>query len=392
VSSPKDTIPNNWKTVYGQSAWEYDSTRQQWYYFSYLPEYPDLNLNNPEVLNKLDAILRFWLEKGVDGFNLVGLQRLLELNDTTKTESKEGEHTVDLPGNLDLVKRWRNIIDKYSDKPGREKALFGYVKADKNTTVDYSEAGIHVVSTDALIDLNLEPACDSDCLERNVARLTENKYHKGWIVGNEKTSRFGSRVPDAGLKKVYQVLHFLMPGTAIVYYGDEIAMTNGSVPNSKTVDPAAKRGLSSCDPYRTPMLWNNDENAGFCLEDVTPWLPVNADYSKDNVQFNSAHLNGFTILESFKALVKLRGSESFQWGETNFNVDGDIMYFTRKAEGFPGFLVAINRGKTASYNFASIADMMTLVYNSENTNVEEQFSMKDQHVAFKAGQIYVFQY
>jgi hypothetical protein len=68
------------------------------------------------------------------------------------------------------------------------------------------------------------------------------------------------------------------------------------------------------------------------------------------------------------------------------------MYFTRKAEGFPGFLVAINRGKTASYNFASIADMMTLVYNSENTNFEEQFSMTDQHVAFKAGQIYVFQY
>ena len=64
-------------------------------------------------------------------------------------------------------------------------------------------------------------------------------------VGNEKTSRFGSRVPDAGLRKVYQVLHFLMPGTAIVYYGDEIAMTNGSVPNSKTVDPAAKHGLVS---------------------------------------------------------------------------------------------------------------------------------------------------
>ena len=66
------------------------------------------------------------------------------------------------------------------------RALFGYVKADKNTTVDYSEAGIHVVSTDALLDLNLEPACDSDCLERNVARLTENKYHKGWIVSLSK--------------------------------------------------------------------------------------------------------------------------------------------------------------------------------------------------------------
>ena len=64
-------------------------------------------------------------------------------------------------------------------------------------------------------------------------------------VGNEKTSRFGSRVPDAGLRKVYQVLHFLMPGTAIVYYGDEIAMADGSLADFNTVDPAAKYGLVS---------------------------------------------------------------------------------------------------------------------------------------------------
>jgi len=389
VDGSNTTAPNNWKTVHGESAWAYDGTRKQWYYFSYLPEYPDLNLNNTKVLAALDGILRFWLDKGVDGFNIEGLQRLVEKEDASKNEGFVGEFTVDQPGNLDLVKRWREIVNKYSDKPGRERALFGHVKAAGNNTDDYHKAGIQILASDALIDIDLSKSAS---LETDLKEATETKYRNGWMIGNEDVSRFGSREGDAASQKVYQVFMLLLQGTPIVYYGDEIAMVNGVVPKAAEMDVATKYGQPSRDPYRTPMLWNNKANAGFCAEGVSPWLPVNADYSKDNVQFNSAHLNGFSILESFKALVKLREGESFQWGVTDVKVDGDIVYFTRKADGFPGYLVVINRGRAASYSFGGVGDLMTMVYNSANTDIDKQFSMKAKHLALMENHVYIFQY
>ncbi|KAL4238866.1 hypothetical protein ACF0H5_003573 [Mactra antiquata] len=387
---PATNPPNDWVTEYNLPAWTYDSTRKQWYYHSYLPDYPDLNLRNDEVVKELDSVLRFWLDKGVDGFAIQGLQRMVEMNDTSQSETMEGELTVDQPGNLDLVKRWRKIINSYSDKPGRERVLIAHVEANGNNTEDYYDAGIHIVLTDGLLDVD-PITCDQTCLNEKLATLVGDGRWKGWMVDNEKSSRFGSKV-DETLQKAWQALHLLLPGTAVVYYGDEIGMKNGGVSPGKIVDPLNALNQRSRDPYRTPMLWNSEKNAGFCAPDVTPWLPINSD-DGNTVEYNNAHMVGYTTYKSFKDLAKLRQHESFQFGKTEVKLmNEDILYFTRKAEGFPGFLVAINRGgKTAG--FTDVAEKLTLLYDSTGAHsVPEVFNTKEAPIGFNDGEVYVFQY
>lgn len=390
-SNPTKNPPNNWVTVYNKPAWTYDATRGQWYYHSYLPDYPDLNLRNEMVLSKMDDVLKFWLDKGVDGFTIQGLQRLVESNDT-KNEAIKGESTVDQPENMELVKRWRNIVNSYSNKPGRERALFADVMKKGNNTDEYYKAGLHIVMSHAL--LNVDPgACDQECLKDRLVMATADGHWNGWMVDNENNPRFGSLVSDT-LQKAWQVLHLLLPGTPFVYYGDEIAMTNGVVSSSLIKDPVATQlGQPSRDPYRTPMLWSNGINAGFSVNGTTPWLPVNGDSISKNVEFNSAHLVGYTALRSFKDLVSLRSKESFQFGNIEMGVlHDDILYFTRKATGFPSYLVAINRGaKTAA--FGSIASKLTLRYDSSGAdNVGKVYDTSVAPIGFSDGEVYVFEF
>jgi len=191
----------------------------------------------------------------------------------------------------------------------------------------------------------------------------------------------------------------------MIYYGDEIAMLNGVVGANATEDPLAKLGQPSRDPFRTPMLWNNGENAGFCAKNVTPWLPVNAEYKSANVEYNNGYMVGYTALNSFKDLAALRSKESFQWGPVKFELlNKDVMYFTRKAEGFPGYVVVINRGGKSSYSFASIAEKLTMVYDSagslqdSKTGVSKTtdlpvYNTKERHIGFtEEGEVYVFKY
>lgn len=385
------TPPNNWVTVYNTPAWTYSDIRKQWYYHSYLPEYPDLNLQDEEVLNNLDGVLKFWLEKGVDGFAVQGIQRLIELNDTAKDELLTGEFTVDQAGNLDLVKRWRAITDSYSDKPGRERVLVTTISELGNNTAEYYKAGIHIVMSEALVNVDL--SCDQSCMKDRVMNARKSGVRRGWQVDNENSPRFASVVSEQ-LQKAWQVFHLLLPGTAFVYYGDEIAMKNGVVDALQTKDPVAELpGQTSRDPFRTPMLWSPGDNAGFCAKNVTPWLPVNQDYMANNVEFNSAHLVGYTILDSFKDLVGLRSKESFQFGKFEMNIlNDDILYFTRKAEGFPGYLVAINRGARTA-GFKDVADKLTLVYDSSGPdNVGQVFDTSMNPIGFSDGEVYVFEY
>ncbi|XP_045167927.2 probable maltase [Mercenaria mercenaria] len=390
-SDPTVNPPNNWVTAYGSPAWTYSTARKEWYYHSYLPEYPDLNLRDEDVLSNVDGILKFWLDKGVDGFAVQGLQRLVESNDTSMDEGSVGEHTVDQPENQELVKRWRGIINSYSDKPGRERTLIAKIVEKGNNTAEYYKAGIHILISDALV--NVDPlTCDQQCMKNKLMSANEDGLWRGWQLDNENSSRFGSVVSE-DLQKAWQAFHLLLPGTAFVYYGDEIAMKNGVVGASDTKDPLARvSGQTSRDPYRTPMLWSTGDNAGFCAKNVTPWLPINADYMNNNVEFNRAHLVGYTVLNSFEDLVKLRSKESLQFGKFEMKIFNDILYFTRKAEGFPGYLVAINRGaKTAG--FSDVADKLTLLYDSAGTdNVGTVLDTKAAPIGFTDGEVYVFEY
>lgn len=378
--------PNNWVTADNQPAWTYSNVRKQWYYHSSSLKYPELNLRNETVLAELDGILRFWFEKGVDGFAVQGLQHLVEGNDTLLNENTAGQHTMDQADNLNLVKRWRAIADSFSDKPGRERVLIGMVSGTTNITTEYKNAGIHITISDVLVATS--SSCDNTCIVEKLVSATEDSNGwRGWMLDNENTERYATKWNEAK-QKAWQVFHLLLPGTPIVYYGDEIAMTNGNVAANQKKDPLGKR-----DEYRTPMLWSRKENAGFCAADIAPWLPVNADYQSTSVEYNMAHLLPYSTLESFQDLVNLRKKEAFQFGSVEFKTySKDILYFIRKAKGFPSYLVVMNNGAKTT-GFDDIAETLTLVFDSKRQlKTPETFNLKEAPLGFNDGEIYVFEY
>ena len=112
------------------------------------------------------------------------------------------------------------------------------------------------------------------------------------------------------------------------------------------------------------------------------------------LQFNTAHKIGYSMLQSFKDLMKLRTEESFQFGALHIdNMHSDILYFTRKAPGFPGYLVTINMGRKSAYSFSHISKSLTLVYHSDGGEVGEALNTESKPIGFnREGEVYVFAY
>lgn len=395
---------NNWLSVYGGSAWTKDTVRGQCYYHTYLPDEPDLNLNNEEVTKELEDILRFWLGKGVDGFNIVGAQYLTEdpsFNDEPSSgtgsagdyNSLDHKYTAHQNGSLQLIKYWRGILDSYATKPGKEKMLLVSVGADANTTKLYYANGANIV-TETLSTSNAQ-----DILSVIEAASEDPTHRRGWMLSNQDSSRIATVVTKTKVKAM-MALQMLLPGTSINYYGNEIGMEDGVVSFSQTKDPIGiKKGYLdyqevSRDPFRTPMLWTPSNKAGFTKEKFVPWLPI-TNPGATNVESQEAKFRKHDDLSVFKQLVTLRGEESFQWGIVKAGVvANDVVWFTRKAEGFPGYLVVMNLGSSdITSKFYDIADIPPAVDVAFHSSVDSGDSIeldkqavylpKDTVIAFK---------
>lgn len=400
---------NNWLSVYGGSAWTKDDVRGECYYHTYLPEEPDLNLNNEDVKKELEDILRFWLGKGVDGFNIVGAQYLIE-DSTFPNEPLSGtgsagnydyldhKYTTHQNGSLELIKYWRGVMDSYATKPGKEKLLLVSVGKDANKTKMYygsnGKNGANIVTE------NLSTANPQDILSVIEAAADDSTHRRGWMLSNQDSSRVATVVTKTKVKAM-MALQMLLPGTPINYYGNEIGMEDGIVTFSQTKDPVAiKKGhinfqRVSRDPYRTPMLWTPSAKAGFTMETFTPWLPI-TNPSETNVQSQEAKFRKHDDLNAFKKLVTLRGEESFQWGVVKAGViANDVVWFTRKADGFPGYLVVMNLGNaditSKFYDTADIPPAVNVAFHSTEDS-GDSIELDKQAVYLPKDTVIVFKY
>jgi len=168
-----------------------------------------------------------------------------------------------------------------------------------------------------------------------------------WMLGDSDTTRVATRV-GADKVNIVNMLQLLLPGTAVVYYGNELGMVNGDVSfdlgqdKQPGWDEATYLRLSR-DNFRTPMQWDGSANAGFT--NGSAWLPVPANHDLLGVKAQRAAGMGTSHIEVFEQLVTLRSEPSFLWGELIWNkVDDDVVAFVRKAEGFPSFLAILNFG------------------------------------------------
>ncbi|XP_076441951.1 amino acid transporter heavy chain SLC3A1-like [Babylonia areolata] len=356
--------PNAWEREDGSGKmWVWNSERQQ-YYLSQFDGTADLNLTNENVIEEFKKIMQFWAGQGISGFHINDLEYLTENPDHTTSlpASTETKHYAE---NVDVVDALRGIVDGLDNKPGREKLLVGTVRgADSDKLWLYNggtgRRGLHVVSV-VLDDLDRHISA-RDLQARLEPYVNSSTTH--WIGWRLSSSSPGSQrvFNRVGMKRmtIAHALQMLLPGSALPYYGDELAMEDGPQDDKRTV---------------SPMQWSKGKNAGF-TQATTPWLPLSNSYTSQNVNSMTAQLRDHSVMKTFKSLTALRTTEdSLLFGHTMFCSTDNLLIFARHAPGFDSFLVVANLGPTTAHRFgssecASGRKTGKLVFHSHNSEHE----------------------
>lgn len=346
------SCPNNWLSVFGGPAWEWDETTGQYYYHAFLKEQPDLNWRNPEVQEAMLNVMRFWLDKGVDGFRVDVMWHMIKddqfrdnpINPDYQQHMATYEqllpvYSTDQPEVHDIVTRMRRVLDEYP-----ERMMIGEIYLPIHKLVTYygvDNSGAHLPFNFMLISMLWDARHIAAAIDEYEGALPDNGW-PNWVLGNHDQPRITSRV---GIQqaRVAAMLLLTLRGTPTVYYGDEIGMRDVPIPFVEVQDP---QGLNmpdknlSRDPSRTPMQWSNDENAGFT--ESKPWLRVDKAYSRQNVQLQKD--DPYSMLCLYRRLIQLRQSEpALMTGNyTPVYSDHQVFAFKRSAENSPHFLIVLN--------------------------------------------------
>ena len=346
--------PTNWLSCFGGSAWEYDPNTQQYYYHAFLREQPDLNWRNPEVMDAMLDILRFWLERGVDGFRIDVLWHLLkdeQLRDNPPNPSWcEGMdpyqkliplYTTDHSEIHAAISRLRGLVDAYP-----ERVLIGEIYLPIERLVRYygaAQDGVHLPFNFQLLLVNWHARDIVRIISDYEAALPEHGW-PNWVLGNHDRPRIATRVGQLQARLAAMLL-LTLRGTPTLYYGDELGMTDVIIPPHRARDPLERnvpgRGLGR-DPQRTPMQWNNQKNAGFSTGE--PWLPLASDYHQVNVEAQRDAPD--SMLTFYHRLIEIRREEAtLSVGRFELlEVDGGLIAYLRR-EGQSAFLVVLNLGQ-----------------------------------------------
>jgi alpha-glucosidase len=317
--APGGGPPNNWLSNFGGSAWTFHAATGQYYYHAFLKEQPDLNWRNPAVRAAMYDVLRFWLERGVDGFRVDVLWCLVKdahfRDNPPNPGYREGEpssnrvlarYTVDQPEMFEILHEMRSVVDDY---PGR--VLIGEIYLPVERLVAYygdeTRKGVHLPFNFQLIQSPWS-AAEIVRIVAEYERLVPSGRWPNWVLGNHDKPRIASRVGPAQAR-VAAMLLLTFRGTPTLYYGDELGMEDVAIPPERMRDGWEKNepgvGLSR-DPQRTPMQWDGSRYAGFST--APPWLPIAPDSGARNVA--SLAEDPQSILTLHKRLIALRRSHA----------------------------------------------------------------------------------
>lgn len=309
--------PNNWRSAFGGSAWEYDPRTGQYYLHSFLKEQPDLNWRNPEMRRSIYKMMRFWLDKGVDGFRLdvvnwfVKDDRFRSNPFTIKPLDPE-KHKYDRnrPEVHEYLRELRAVIDEYE---GRMTVGEVFTLPPGNPELSASFLGdgtdeLHMAFDFSIMYRLWNARRFYNCVKRWHRSIPEDGWPCNVLSNHDQPrgrSRFLGGADSEKRARVAAVFLLTIRGTPFLYYGEELGMKNTRLSRSEIVDPLGKRYWPvyiGRDAARTPMLWNSRENAGF--SGARPWLPVDSDYKTLNVKQQSK--DRYSILNLYRNIIQLR--------------------------------------------------------------------------------------
>jgi len=350
---PDGGPPNNWLSEFGGSAWEYDAATGQYYYHAFLVQQPDLNWRNPAVREAVHDVMRFWLNKGVDGFRVDVIWHLIKdaefCDNPPNPDFQPGRpphekvlplHSADQPEVHDVIAQMRRVIDEFDDR-----VLIGEIYLPPQRLVAYygnNLAGAQLPFNFALLSAPWNARAIEKIIADYEAALPAGAW-PNWVLGNHDRPRVASRVgPDQA--RIAAMLLLTLRGTPTLYYGDEIGMHQVAIAPDQVRDPFEKNvpGIGvGRDGCRTPMQWDATPNAGFST--ATPWLPLPDDFLHENVANLDA--DSLSILRLYKALIALRKKlpPLVSGAYAPIAAQGDLLLYRRQCEGSV-VTVALNLG------------------------------------------------
>jgi alpha-glucosidase len=354
-AAPDGGPPTNWLSVFGGRAWTWDAATQQYYYHAYLAAQPDLNWRHAAVQDAMLAVLRFWLDRGVDGFRVDALRQLIkddQLRDNPPNpayrpsqgpyESLLPVYTTDRPEIHPLLARMRQVLDAYEAR-----MLLGelYLPIERLVTY-YGDGGdeLHLPGNFHLLQTPWQARAITTLITTYEAALPPGGW-PNWVLSNHDRSRIVSRIGQAQAR-VAAMLLLTLRGTPTLYYGDELGMWDQMIPPERVQDPWEKQvpglGLGR-DSVRTPMLWDNSPNAGFTIS--TPWLPLHADAPVLHVA--AQRQEPTSMLTFYQRLLALRrATPALAVGAyTPFAKTEDKVLAYKRTTGEQTCLVALNFGR-----------------------------------------------
>jgi alpha-glucosidase len=262
-----DGPPNNWRAAFGGSAWTLDERTGQWYLHLFLPQQPDLNWSNPEVVAAMHDVLRFWLDRGVDGFridvvNCIGKDPAFP-DQPAALGDLDRVGIQDEPVTHELVRGLRRLVDAYSG----DRVTVGEVQLGDPASV----AAYYGDGDELNMVFNFQPlrapwtrAAWSEMVERIERALPPGAWPT-WVLSNHDIARIRSRLGSDAAARSAAMLLLTLRGTPFVYQGDELGLEDADVPEERRVDPGGRDGC------RAPIPWQSGPGHGWPGRE--PWLP-----------------------------------------------------------------------------------------------------------------------
>ncbi len=347
---PDGSPPNNWLSIFGGSAWQWDVRRRQYYLHNFLESQPDLNFHNPSVRRQILEEVEFWLKKGVDGFRLDAINfcfhdKKLRDNPPKPLDKFLGRgfsadnpyafqyHIYDCtqPENLGFLESLRELLDKY---PGA--MALGEISSEDSlaTTAEYTtgDSRLHMGYSFSLLVDDLSTRYIRDTVEQLEAALPDGI--PCWSIGNHDVrrvlSRWGGENPSPELAKLLNAFLFSLRGTACSYQGEELGLTEAEITREQLRDPygiAFWPTFKGRDGCRTPMPWNgSDQTAGFSEE--SPWLPIPDQHLEKSVE--SQDRDHQSVLNAYRTFL--------EWRKTHAVLRNGTIRFIESPDGTLAFV------------------------------------------------------
>ncbi len=351
--APDGGPPNNWMSRFGGSAWQFDEPTGQYYLHMYDVKQPDLNWRNLKVRQAMYEVLRFWLDRGVDGFRIDALEVLLKdeqfRDNPMNPEWKPGDppntrliehYIVDQPGMHGIMQEMRALTENYG-----QRVLIGELYLPVERLMPYYGEQldeIHLPFNFQFVNLpTWEARTIRQAVEGYEAALPEGAW-PNWVLGNHDRSRIATRV-GREQARLTQMLLLTLRGTPTCYYGEELGMQDIALPREVMQDPLAKEHPEySRDPVRSPMQWDRSPNAGFCPPGTQPWLPLPADYQQINVAVERE--DPHSLLTLTRRLIELRRSTPALTTGSYRSIEGalDSCFVYLRQSNSQHYLIALN--------------------------------------------------